>query len=413
MELQRVVVTGLGVLSPVGNTKEEFWNSLCEGKSGIGPNTRMDVSDYSSKIAGELKNFDTSFLSKKDMKRMDLFVQYSVVAAGNALRDTGVDLETADKDRIGVFVGSGIGGIHTIEEQHTILMNKGPERISPFLIPMLIVNMAPGQISITYGLRGPNLAAVTACATGTHCIGEAYRTLAMGDADMILAGGSESALSPLGVGGFCAMRALSTRNDEPEKASRPFDRDRDGFIIAEGAGIVALETLESAKRRGAHIYAEVVGYGLTGDGYHMTSPSPTGDGAARCMASAIKSARLDITDVDYINAHGTSTQLNDKFETLAIKSVFKEYAKKVAISSTKSMTGHLLGAAGGVEFIACALAVENNIIPPTTNLDNPDPECDLDYVPNVARETNVNIAISNSLGFGGHNTTVVVKKFKG
>lgn len=413
MNRHRVVCTGVGVVTPVGNSKQDFWKSLCEGTSGITLNTAFDVTGYPSRIAGMIKNFDTSAINKKDLKRMDKFVQLAVVATGQAIKDAGIDLEKEDRNRIGCIIGTGIGGIYTIEEQHTILMQKGADRLSPFLIPMLIVNMAPGMVSIQYGLKGPNLAVATACATGTHAIGEAYRHLQNGEADAIVCGGTESALTPLGVGGFCAMRALSTRNDAPTKASRPFDKERDGFVIAEGAGIVVLETLENAKRRGAHIYCEVVGYALTGDGYHMTSPSPDGEGAARCMDIAIKDAGLRPDQISYINAHGTSTEYNDKFETLAIKTVFKDFAKKVPVSSTKSMTGHLLGAAGGVEFIACALAIQDGIIPPTINYENPDPDCDLDYVPNTARQCAVEAAMSNSLGFGGHNTSIVVKKFRG
>ncbi|HRZ86736.1 MAG TPA: beta-ketoacyl-ACP synthase II [bacterium] len=413
MSKHRVVLTGVGVLSPVGNTKEEFWKSLCEGRSGITANTAFDVTGYPSRIAGQVKNFDVSSINKKDLRRMDKFVQLAVVATGQAIRDAGIDLDKEDRNRIGCIMGSGIGGIHTIEEQHTVLMQKGADRLSPFLIPMLIVNMAPGMVSIQYGLKGPNLAVATACATATHAIGEAFRHLQNGEADAIACGGTESALTPLGVGGFCALRALSLRNDQPQRASRPFDKERDGFVIAEGAGIVILETLENAKRRGANIYCEVVGYSMTGDAYHMTSPSPDGEGAARCMDIAIRDAGLRPDQISYINAHGTSTEYNDKFETMAIKTVFKDYAKKVPVSSTKSMTGHLLGAAGGIEFIACALAIRDGIIPPTINYEYPDPACDLDYVPNTARQCPVEIAMSNSLGFGGHNTSIVVKKFRG
>lgn len=413
MNMHRVVCTGVGVVSPVGNSKQDFWKSLCEGASGITLNTAFDVTGYPSRIAGMIKDFDTSAINKKDLKRMDRFVQLAVVASGQAIKDAGIDLEKEDRNRIGCIIGTGIGGIHTIEEQHTVLMQKGADRLSPFLIPMLIVNMAPGMVSIQYGLKGPNLAVATACATGTHAIGEAYRHLQRGEADAIVCGGTESALTPLGVGGFCALRALSTRNDAPARASRPFDMERDGFVISEGAGIVVLETLENAQRRGAHIYCEVVGYSLTGDAYHMTSPTPDGEGAARCMDIAIKDAGLRPDQISYINAHGTSTDFNDKFETMAIKTVFKDFAKKVPVSSTKSMTGHMLGAAGSVEFIACALAIQDGIIPPTINYENPDPDCDLDYVPNTARRCALETAMSNSLGFGGHNTSIVVKKFRG
>jgi len=413
MNRHRVVCTGVGVVSPVGNSKQDFWKSLCEGTSGITLNTAFDVTNYPSRIAGMIKDFDTSAINKKELRRMDKFVQLAVVATGQAIKDAGIDLDKEDRNRIGCIIGTGIGGIYTIEEQHTVLMQKGADRLSPFLIPMLIVNMAPGMVSIQYGLKGPNLAVATACATGTHAIGEAYRHLQNGEADAIVCGGTESALTPLAVGGFSAMRALSTRNDAPTRASRPFDKERDGFVIAEGAGIVVLETLENAQRRGARIYCEVVGYALTGDAYHMTSPTPDGEGAARCMDIAIKDAGLRPDQVSYINAHGTSTEYNDKFETMAIKTVFKDFAKKVPVSSTKSMTGHLLGAAGGVEFIACALAIQDSIIPPTINYENPDPECDLDYVPNTARQCPIEVAMSNSLGFGGHNTSIVVKKFRG
>lgn len=413
MEKKRIVITGMGIVSPCGNSVPEFWKNICEGKSGVGPITTFDASAYPSRIAGQVKNFDVSSIGKKELKRMDKFVQYSIVATKEAFEDAGINLEQEDRDQIGVLVGSGIGGIETIEREHTTLITKGPDRLSPFLIPMLIVNMAPGQISIQFGLRGPNVSIATACATGTHAIGEAYRILMHDDAEVMVAGGTESAITPLGIGGFCAMRALSTRNDEPQRASRPFDKDRDGFVMGEGAGIVVMESLERAKKRGAKIYAEVAGYGLSGDAYHMTSPTPGGEGAARCMAMAMKNAKLAKESISYINAHGTSTQLNDKFETSAIKMVFGELAYKVPISSTKSMTGHLLGAAGGIELIACAMAVKNDIIPPTINYENPDPECDLDYVPNVARELTVETAMSNSLGFGGHNTSIIVKKFRG
>ncbi len=402
----------MGVVSPCGNTVPELWKSLCEGKSGIGPITHFDASAYPSRIAGELKNFNNTIISKKDLKRMDKFVQYSIVATKEAFDDAGIELEKEDRDKIGVLIGSGIGGIETIEREHTTLITRGPDRLSPFLIPMLIVNMAPGQVSIQFGLRGPNVSVATACATGTHAIGEAYRILMHDDAEVMVAGGTEAAISPLGIGGFCAMRALSTRNNEPERASRPFDSERDGFVMGEGAGIVVLEHLDRAKARGAKIYAEIAGYGLSGDAYHMTSPTPGGEGAARCMAMAIKNAGLKPTDISYINAHGTSTQMNDKFETNAIKIVFGENAYKIPVSSTKSMTGHLLGAAGGIELIISALAVKHDIVPPTINYENKDPDCDLDYVPNTARKVVVETAMSNSLGFGGHNTSIVIKKYR-
>ncbi len=409
----RVVITGMGVVSPCGNTLPLFWKSLCEGVSGTGPITCFDCAKFPSRIAGEIKEFDSSFLGRKELKRMDRFVQFAVVAAKFAFDDAQMDLDKEDRDQIGVLIGSGIGGIYTIETEHTTMLQRGPDRLSPFFIPMLIVNMAPGQVSIQFGLRGPNLAVATACATATHAIGEAARILRTGDAQVMVAGGSEAAITPLGIGGFCAMRALSTRNDEPKRASRPFDAQRNGFVMSEGAGIVVLETLEHALSRGARIHAELVGYGLSGDAYHMTSPTPGGEGAARCMEMALRNAKLNKEDLSYINAHGTSTELNDKFETEAIKKVFGARAYTLPVSSTKSMTGHLLGAAGGVELIASVLAVEHNIIPPTINYENPDPECDLDYVPNTAREAVVETAMSNSLGFGGHNTSLVVKKFRG
>jgi 3-oxoacyl-[acyl-carrier-protein] synthase II len=413
MEKKRVVVTGLGVVTPIGNTKDEFWNSLCEGKSGAGHVTYFDASEFTSQIDAEVKNFDpTLCISPKELKRMDRFVQFAVCASKMACDDAGLDMSKEDPTQIGVLVGTGIGGLHVVEEEEKKYLEKGPKRISPFLIPMLIVNMAPGQISISLGLKGPNSCVTTACATGGHSIGDAFKIIQRGDAIAMFAGGTESCITPLGFGGFCALKALTTRNDDPLKASRPFDKNRDGFLMAEGSGIVVLEELEHAKKRGAKIYAEIVGYGLSGDAYHMTAPDPQGDGGARCMKMSLNDGGINIDEVDYINAHGTSTPMNDKVETLAIKTVFKEYAGKVAISSTKSMTGHLLGAAGGVECVACALAIKDGIIPPTINYETPDPECDLDYVPNTARKQDVNVAISNSLGFGGHNVTLVLKKLK-
>lgn len=413
MNKRRIVVTGVGVVSPVGNTKVDFWQALCAGKNGAGFVTFFDVTNFSSKIDAEVKNFEPSlFINPKETKRMDRFVQFAVAASKMALSDSGLDLEKENRNRIGVLIGSGIGGLYIIEEQHKTYLAKGPSRISPFLIPMLIVNMAPGQVSISLGLKGPNSCVATACASGGHALGDAFRIIQRAEADIMVAGGTESCITPLGFGGFCALKALSTRNDEPQRASRPFDKERDGFVMAEGAGVVVLEELEHAKKRNAHIYAEMLGYGMSGDAYHMTAPDPQGDGAARCMEEALKDAQVNREDVDYINAHGTSTELNDKVETLAIKRVFAEYAKKIAVSSTKSMTGHLLGAAGGVEFIVCALAIKQGIIPPTINYEFPDPECDLDYVPNIARKQNVDVAISNSLGFGGHNVCLVLKKFQ-
>ncbi|MBU3911863.1 MAG: beta-ketoacyl-ACP synthase II [Candidatus Omnitrophica bacterium] len=408
---KRVVVTGIGVISPVGNNKEEFWAGISSGKSGIGPLTSFDCKDYDSRIAGEVKNFTPHpCIPKKELRHMEKFVRFAVTAAKEAIDDSGLDISKEDPFNIGVLVGSGIGSLRIIEEQYKVILEKGPSRMSPFLIPMLIVNMAAGHISIMFKVKGPNSCTTTACASGTHAIGEAFRLIQHGDADIMIAGGTESCITALGVGGFCALKALSTRNNEPEKASRPFDKNRDGFVMAEGAGIVILEELERAKKRNARIYGEVSGYGMTGDGYHMTAPDPSGEGAARCMANALKHGNMKPGDVTYINAHGTSTQLNDKTETLAIKKVFGEYARKIAVSSTKSVTGHMLGAAGGVEFVACCLAMENSIIPPTMNYETPDPECDLDYVPNKARQAKINVALSNSLGFGGHNATICLKK---
>ncbi len=414
MEEHRVVITGLGVISPVGNEIPTFWQALKEGKSGIGMITSFDAAAFDSRIAGEVKEFAPGLygISDKDARHMAKFVQYAVAASKQAITDAGLDLDKEDRTRIGVLIGSGIGCLYTIEEQHKIYLAKGPSRLSPFLIPMLIVNEAAGQVGITFGLKGPNSCVATACASGSHAIGDAFRILERGDAEVIISGGTESCIVPTGVGGFCALRALSTRNNEPQKASRPFDRDRDGFIMAEGCGLVVLETLEHAKKRNAHILAEMVGYGMSCDAYHITAPDPEGDGASRAMQAALKDAKLNPADLDYINAHGTSTKLNDKLETVAIKRALGNHAKRVMVSSTKSMTGHLLGAAGGVEFIACCLAIRDNIIPPTTNYEYPDPDCDLDYVPNTARKTKVDVCMSNSLGFGGHNATLIVKKFK-
>ncbi len=410
----RVVITGLGVISPIGNDVLTFWQALKEGKGGIGPLTSFDATRFDSRIAGEVKGFDISSygVSSKDARRMDKFAQYAVAAARQAVADSGLDLEKEDRTRIGAVVGSGIGSLYTIEEQHKIMLGKGPDKMSPFLIPMLIVNEASGQVGIVLGLKGPNTCVATACASGSHAIGDAFRILERGNADVIIAGGTESCVVPTGVGGFCALKALSTRNNEPHKASRPFDRERDGFVIAEGCGLVVLETLEHAQNRKASIRAEIVGYGMSCDAYHITAPDPDGDGAARAMKEALKDAALNPEDIDYINAHGTSTKLNDKVETQAIKSAFGNHAKKVMISSTKSMTGHLLGAAGGVEFLACCLAIRDAVVPPTINYEYPDPECDLDYVPNVARKIKIDVCLSNSLGFGGHNATLIVRKFK-
>jgi 3-oxoacyl-[acyl-carrier-protein] synthase II len=408
---RRVVVTGLGIVSPIGCAKDIFWDNLIKGKSGIGPLTYFDASQYDSRIAGEIKEFvPHPSISSKELRRMEKFVQFGVTAAKNAIDDSSLDVSKEDPYRIGVLVGSGIGSLRIIEEEHKVILEKGPSRITPFLIPMLIVNMASGHISIMTGVKGPNLCITTACASGSHAIGEAMRIIQYGDADVMIAGGTESCISTLGIGGFCALKALSTRNDEPQRASRPFDKDRDGFVMSEGCGIAILEELEHAKKRNARIYGEIIGYGMTGDAYHMTAPDPEGEGATRCMVNALKDANLRPEDISYINAHGTSTPLNDKIETLAIKKAFGSFAKKVPVSSTKSMLGHQLGAAGAVEFVICCLAIEKSIIPPTINYETPDPDCDLDYVPNKARKAKVNVCLSNSLGFGGHNATLCVKK---
>jgi 3-oxoacyl-[acyl-carrier-protein] synthase II len=414
MSKNRVVVTGLGVISPIGNDIPNFWDALKRGKSGVGPITSFDPLGFDSRIAAEVKGFDPTLynISAKDARRMEKFVQYAIASAQQAIADSGLNLEKEDRHRIGVLVGSGIGGLYTIEEQHKILLNKGPSRLSPFLIPMLIVNEAAGQVGINFGLKGPNSCVATACASGAHAIGDAYRIIAHGDAEVMVCGGTESCIVPTGVGGFCALKALSTRNDEPERASRPFDLERDGFVMAEGCGLVVLENLEHARKRKANIYAEFCGYGMSCDAYHITAPDPDGEGAAQAMIEALKDAEVNPEDVDYINAHGTSTKLNDKIETLAIKRALGAHAKKTMVSSTKSMTGHLLGAAGGVEFVVCVLAIKDSVVPPTINYEYPDPECDLDYVPNTARKTEVDVCLSNSLGFGGHNATLAVKKFK-
>lgn len=415
MQGNRVVVTGLGVISPVGNDVPSFWQALKKGTSGVGPITTMDVANFNSRIAGEVKEFDPSLygIPPKDAKRMELFIQYAIAGAFQAIRDSGLNLQEAQRERIGVLIGSGIGSLHIMESQFRVFLEKGPSKISPFLIPMLIVNEASGQVAINFGLKGPNSCVATACATGSHAIGDAFKILERGDADVMVSGGTESCITNLGIGGFCALKALSTRNDDPQRASRPFDAQRDGFVMSEGAGIVVLETLEHARKRNATIYAEMVGYGMTCDAYHITAPDPEGEGAARAMLIALKDAQANPQDIDYINAHGTSTKLNDKVETLAIKRAFGDYAWRVMISSTKSMTGHLLGAAGGVEFLACCLAIKDKVAPPTINYEYPDPECDLDYVPNIAREKEISMCMSNSLGFGGHNASLIVKKFKG
>jgi 3-oxoacyl-[acyl-carrier-protein] synthase II len=411
MSERRVVITGLGVVTPVGDDLETFWQHLLAGKSGIGPVTRFDTTDFDCKIGGEVKDFHLEqFMPAKEIRRTDRFVHFAVVAAKKAFDDSGLELDKEDVNRIGVLVGSGIGGMETIENQAIVLVTKGPQRVSPFMIPMLIINMASGYVSMLLGVKGPNLSVVSACATATHAIGEAARAIVHNDADVMVAGGSEAAITRIGYAGFCAMKALSTRNHEPERASRPFDAQRDGFVMGEGAGVCILESLEHARKRRARIYAEIVGYGITGDAYHMSAPAPEGEGGARAMAMALRHARLNPDEISYINAHGTSTPVGDKCETQAIKTVFGNAAGKVVISSTKSMTGHLLGAAGAIETAACALAIRDNIVPPTINYENPDPDCDLDYVPNKAREMKVNACINNSLGFGGHNATLVIKR---
>lgn len=411
--MRRVAITGIGVVSPLGSDKSEFWKNLVNGKSGISAVESFDVSLYPSRIAGEIKDFDpTLCMEKREAKKVDRFTQLGVSAAIQAWRDAGLDHVQINKDEAGVLVGSGIGGIQTTEKQLQILAEKGPRRVSPYLVPALIANMASGYISILLELRGPNSTVVTACASSTHAIGDAWHVIKRGDADIMVAGGAEAAISHLAFSGFSAARALSTRNDEPERASRPFDLQRDGFVMGEGSGVVILEEMDHALRRNAHIYGEVVGYGMSGDAYHMTAPDPEGRGAFLCMQRALNSAGIATGEVDYINAHGTSTEYNDKIETLAIKKLFGEHAYKVAISSTKSMTGHLLGAAGAVELIATLLSMENGLIHPTVNYENPDPECDLDYVPNRARKGEIKVAISNSFGFGGTNATLAVKKYQ-
>jgi 3-oxoacyl-[acyl-carrier-protein] synthase II len=409
---RRVVVTGLGVISPIGLNTEAFWKSILEGKSGVDTLTAFDRTNFDSKVSGEVKDFNPAdHMNSKEIRRTDRFVQFAIVAARMAVKDSGLDFNSEDKNRAGVIIGSGIGGLHTIERQVEIYLTKGPSRLSPYLIPMLIVNMASGMVSIEFGVSGPNSSVATACASGNHAIGDAFKVIQRGAADVMLTGGAEACVTPVGFGGFCAMKALSTKfNDRPKEASRPFDRERDGFIMSEGAGIVILEEYEHARKRGAEIYCEITGYGATGDAYHMTAPNPDGETAAECLRIAMEDAGTDITDIDYINAHGTSTVLNDKIETLAIKKVFKERAKELMVSSTKSMTGHLLGAAGGVEFAACALAIKHGKVPPTINYKYPDPECDLDYVPNETRDRQIKQVMSNSLGFGGHNATVVLKR---
>ena len=412
--MKRVVVTGIGAVTPIGNDAKTFWESIRNGVCGIGQVTHFDTEGFKTTIAGEVKDFDiTSYVERKEARKMDLFTQYAVAAADQAFHDAGIDMSKEDAWRVGVITGSGIGGISTFEDQHSNLVNKGPGRVSPFFIPMMIGNIAPAYVAMRFKARGVNENIVTACASSTHAIGEALRHIQYGDSDIILAGGCEATVSPTAFAGFCSMKAMSTRNDDPLHASRPFDADRDGFVLSEGAGFVVLEELEHAKARGAHILCELVGYGATDDAYHITSPIPGGEGGAKAMEFAIRDAGITPADITYINAHGTSTKYNDQFETEAIKSVFGESAKNVAVSSTKSMTGHMLGAAGAVEAIICAKAIEEGYIPATINYETPDPDCDLDIVPNVGREQEVTYAMSNSLGFGGHNATIVFKKYAG
>ena len=409
---RRVVVTGLGVVSPLGSDVETFWRRLTAGESGIGRVTRFDTTGYDTTIGGEVQGFRAEdYLDRKEIRRADLFVQYAIGAAVQAVKEAGVSPETVDPTRYGVIVGSGIGGIGTFEEQHRALLEKGPGRVSPFFIPMMISDMASGQISIQLGAKGPNYCTVSACASGAHAVGDAMRHIQNDEADVMITGGAEAPVTPVSYAGFCSMKAMSTRNDEPGRASRPFDSQRDGFVMGEGAGVLVLEEFEHAKRRGATIHAELIGYGATGDAHHMTAPAPEGEGAARAMRAAIADSGLGPESFGYLNAHGTSTPLNDKYETQAIKSVLGDHARKIAISSTKSMTGHLLGAAGGLETVICVLALERKTLPPTINYENPDPDCDLDYVPNTARQVEVRAALSNSLGFGGHNVTLALSRY--
>lgn len=409
---KRVVVTGTGVISPIGNTISEFWESLCAGKSGIDTITHFDVTDFSTQIGGCVKNFDPEdYMDKRDARRMDRFTHYAIAATRMAINQATVDMDNIDRERLGVVLGTGVGGIETMEEQHKRLLTRGPGRVSPFFVPMMITNIAAGQIAIAMGAKGVNTTVITACASATNAIGEAYRMIKDDKADMIITGGSEAAVSPLALAGFCSMRALSTRNDDPKGASRPFDNDRDGFVMGEGAGILILEDYEHAIKRNANILGEIVGYGLTADAHHITAPAPDGEGAARAMALAIQDACIEPEMVDYINAHGTSTPYNDEFETMAIKTVFGEHAYDLEISSTKSMTGHLLGASGGIEAVATILSLVNQYVHPTINYETKDPKCDLDYVPNKGRDSNIQYAISNSFGFGGQNASIVFKRY--
>lgn len=412
--MNRVVLTGMGVLTPIGLSVKDFWANLLAGRSGVGPISRFDVSHYDCKIAGEVKGFDPSkVLDKKEARRADLFEQYALVAAGQAIADAGLELSKINLDRAGVVLGSGIGGIGTFEREHQVLLEKGPNRVSPFFIPMMIIDMGPGLVSMRFGLKGPNYATVSACASSAHAIGDAFHIIQRGEAEVMITGGCEATITPTALAGFCSAKALSTRNEAPEKASRPFDKNRDGFVMGEGGGVVVLENLEHAQKRGAKIYAELLGFGMTGDAYHMTAPAPKGEGAARAMQAALQSAQVAAEQIDYINAHGTSTGQGDLAETEAIKTVFGPYAYKIPISSTKSMTGHLLGAAGAVELIATSLSIYHGVLHPTINYEEPDPACDLDYIPNQAREKKIDYAFSNSFGFGGHNVSILVGRANG
>lgn len=409
---KRVVITGLGCVTPVGTGKDKFWENIKNGICGIDKITKFDSSSFQTQIAGEVKDFNPEdYMNKKESKRMDRFTHFAIASASLAVKDANLDIDLLNKEKVGVIIGSGIGGVETIEEQHKILLEKGNKRVSPFFVPMMISNMAAGQVSIMLGAKGPNTNVSTACASGSHAIGDAFKIVQRGDATIMVAGGSEAGITPLSFAGFCNMKAMSTRNDSPETASRPFDKDRDGFVMGEGAGIVILEELEHALKRGAKIYAEVVGYGLTADAHHMTTPAENGEGASRAINMAINDGNIPLSEVDYINAHGTSTYYNDKFETMAIKDVFKEHSYDLCVSSTKSMTGHLLGAAGAIEAIVCAMSIYDGYVPPTINVENVDEELDLDYVINKGREKNVRYALSNSLGFGGHNATLAFKKY--
>ena len=408
----RAVITGMGVVTPLGNLLDEFWNNLMAGKSGIGLLTRFDVAGLPTKVAAEIKDFEpTDYIDKKESRRMDRFTQFAMAAAKLALQDSGLNMENVDKERVGTVIGCGIGGVTSFEDQKEVLMNKGSNRISPFFVPMLISNMAAGHLSIAFGFQGSSITVVTACASATNAIGEALRIIQRGEADIVICGGTEAPITHLAFAGFCSMKAMSTEKEHPEQACRPFDKRRSGFVMGEGAGVLVLESLEHAEARGARIYAELAGYGSTSDAHHITTPAPGGAGAVRSMRLALKDAEVNVEEVDYINAHGTGTGPNDATETEAIKTLFGSHAAKLAISSTKSMTGHLMGAAGAIEAIICALTIDRGSIPPTTNYGEPDPECDLDYVPNVSRKQAVNVAMSNSLGFGGHNATIVLKKF--